>query len=257
MSEKPVTSTARFLPLLVLCSAILIWWALTLLHVFPEAVFPSPLAVAKGLAEEIRSGRLLNDLVASLFRVTTGFMLAVLLGVPAGLWLGHHIRSRMALLPAINFFRSLSPLAWIPFAILWFGIGDLPAIFLIFMACFFPVVLATLSAAASIPSVYFRVARDYGFNVREVLTNVTLPAIAPELITSLRVTAGLAWLVVVAAEMIAGRDGLGFAIWDARNGLRMDLLVAGMIVIGVIGMVIDRVLMRLTRIRSIRWGYEG
>jgi NitT/TauT family transport system permease protein len=257
MTEKPVTSTARFLPLLVLCFAIFIWSVLTLLHVFPESVFPSPLAVAKGLAEEIRTGRLVNDLVASLFRVTTGFMLAVLLGVPAGLWLGHHVRSRVALLPAINFFRSLSPLAWIPFAILWFGIGDLPAIFLIFMACFFPVVIATLSAAASIPSVYFRVARDYGFNVREVLTKVTLPAIAPELITSLRVTAGLAWLVVVAAEMIAGRDGLGFAIWDARNGLRMDLLVAGMIVIGVIGMVIDRVLMRLTKIRSIRWGYEG
>jgi NitT/TauT family transport system permease protein len=256
MTEKPVTST-RFLPLLVLGSAILIWAALTLLRVFPESVFPSPLAVAKGLAEEIRSGRLLNDLVASLFRVTTGFVLAVVMGVPAGLWLSHHVRSRVALLPAINFFRSLSPLAWIPFAILWFGIGDRPAIFLIFMACFFPVVIATLSAAASIPSVYFRVARDYGFSVREVLTKVTLPAIAPELITSLRVTAGLAWLVVVAAEMIAGRDGLGFAIWDARNGLRMDLLVSGMIIIGAIGMVIDRVLMRLTKIRSIRWGYEG
>jgi NitT/TauT family transport system permease protein len=85
---------------------------------------------------------------------------------------------------------------------------------------------------------------------------VTLPAIAPQIITALRVTAGLSWVVVVAAEMIAGHDGLGFAIWDARNGLRMDLLVAGMIVIGVIGVVIDRLLLRLTRISSIRWGYE-
>jgi NitT/TauT family transport system permease protein len=183
-------------------------------------------------------------------------MLAVVFGVPVGLWFGHHVRSRFALLPAINFFRSLSPLAWIPFAILWFGIGDLPAIFLIFMACFFPLVLATLAAVANIPSVYFRVARDYRFSGWELLTRVTLPAIAPQVITSLRVTAGLAWLVVVAAEMIAGRDGLGFAIWDARNGLRMDLLVAGMFVIGVIGMVIDRILMRLTKIRSVRWGYE-
>ena len=90
----------------------------------------------------------------------------------------------------------------------------------------------------------------------EVLTKVTLPAIAPQVITSLRVTAGLSWLVVVAAEMIAGRDGLGFAIWDSRNGLRMDLLVCGMIVIGVIGVVIDRVLLQLTRISSVRWGYE-
>ncbi len=156
----------------------------------------------------------------------------------------------------INFFRSLSPLAWIPFAILWFGIGDLPTVFLIFMASFFPLVLATVAAVANIPSVYFRVAGDYGFSGTEVLTKVTLPAVAPQVITSLRVTAGLAWLVVVAAEMIAGRAGLGFAIWDARNGLRMDLLVCGMIVIGVIGIVIDRILLQLTKIPSVRWGYE-
>jgi NitT/TauT family transport system permease protein len=256
MTDTPLPRTVRLLPLLVLFGAIAIWSTLSLLHVFPESVFPSPQDVARGLGEEVRTGRLLADLVASLFRVTAGFMLAVVLGVPMGLWLGHHVRSRFALLPAINFFRSLSPLAWIPFAILWFGIGDLPAIFLIFMACFFPIVVATLAAVANIPSVYFRVARDYHFNGLDLLTKVTLPAIAPQVITSLRVTAGLAWLVVVAAEMIAGRDGLGFAIWDARNGLRMDLLVTGMIVIGVIGMVIDRVLLRLTKIHSVRWGYE-
>jgi len=256
MTEKATSSAAGLLPIVVLLAAIVVWSALWLLQVFPESVFPSPLAVAKGLGEEIRTGRLLGDVVASLFRVTTGFILAVVLGVPVGLWLGSHARARLAFLPAINFFRSLSPLAWIPFAILWFGIGDVPAIFLIFMACFFPIVVATLAAVANIPSVYFRVARDYRFSGLELLTKVTLPAIAPQVITSLRVTAGLAWLVVVAAEMIAGRDGLGFAIWDARNGLRMDLLVAGMIVIGVIGMVIDRLLTRLTKIRSVRWGYE-
>jgi NitT/TauT family transport system permease protein len=256
MTEKALPAKVRLLPLLVLVIGIALWYVLSLLHVFPQSVFPSPLAVAKGLGEEVSTGRLMDDLVASLFRVTTGFIIAVALGVPTGLWLGHHVRSRFALLPAINFFRSLSPLAWIPFAILWFGIGDLPAIFLIFMACFFPIVVATVSAVSSIPSIYFRVARDYRFSGLELLTRVTLPAIAPQVITSLRVTAGLAWLVVVAAEMIAGRDGLGFAIWDARNGLRMDLLVAGMIVIGVIGVVIDRILIRLTRIRSVRWGYE-
>jgi NitT/TauT family transport system permease protein len=256
MTEKPISSAAGLLPIVVLLVAIAVWSALWLLQVFPESVFPSPLAVAKGIGEELRTGRLPGDVVASLFRVTTGFILAVILGVPVGLWLGSQVLARMAFLPAINFFRSLSPLAWIPFAILWFGIGDLPAVFLIFMACFFPIVVATLAAVANIPSVYFRVAHDYGFSGLELLTKVTLPAIAPQVITSLRVTAGLAWLVVVAAEMIAGRDGLGFAIWDARNGLRMDLLVAGMIVIGVIGMVIDRLLTRLTKIRSVRWGYE-
>src|SRR5882672_9645569 len=112
MTEKLLPSKADLLPLLVLVVAIAIWWALWLLQVFPPSVFPSPLAVAKGLGEEIRTGRLFGDLVASLFRVTTGFMLAVILGVPMGLWLGHHARARFALLPAINFFRSLSPLAY-------------------------------------------------------------------------------------------------------------------------------------------------
>ena len=256
MTEKHVPVAVRLLPLFVFLIGLAIWFLLSRLGVFPESAFPSPVAVARGFGIELRSGRLLDDLIASLFRVSCGFLLAVIMGLPTGLWMGHHFRSRVALLPAINFFRSLSPLAWIPFAILWFGIGDLPAIFLIFMACFFPIVIATVSAVAAIPSIYFRVARDYSFSGAELLMKVTLPAIAPQVITSLRVTAGLAWLVVVAAEMIAGRDGLGFAIWDARNGLRMDLLVVGMIVIGVIGVIIDRILVRLMKISSVRWGYE-
>ncbi|MDX6695205.1 MAG: NitT/TauT family transport system permease protein [Blastocatellia bacterium] len=256
MAEEKLPPKARLLPLAVMLAALLLWTLVVWLRVFPESAFPSPLAVGRGLLEELRTGRLLDDVVASLFRVTTGFALAVGLGLPLGLVLGGRARARTALLPAVNFFRNLSPLAWIPFAILWFGIGDLPAIFLIFMASFFPIVLATIAAVASVPAVYFRVAKNYGYSGARLLTQVTLPAIAPQVITALRVTAGLAWVVVVAAEMIAGRDGLGFAVWDARNGLRMDLLVAGMIVIGLIGVLIDRILLRLTRIESLRWGYE-
>jgi NitT/TauT family transport system permease protein len=100
------------------------------------------------------------------------------------------------------------------------------------------------------------VAESYGLRGFEKLVEVTMPAIMPQVITMLRVTAGVCWLVVVAAEMIAGRDGLGFAVMDSRNGLRMDFLVAEMIVIGLIGVVLDRVLERLSRIPSVRWGYE-
>jgi NitT/TauT family transport system permease protein len=232
------------------------WAALASLAVFPEAIFPHPFAVARGFLLELRNGRLVDDTIASLFRVSSGFLIAVILGVPAGLLVGCSIWAREACLPLVNFFRSLSPLAWIPFAILWFGIGDPPAIFLIFMATFFPVVLSTSAAVASIPSVYFRVARDLGIDGAELLWEVTLPAIAPQVITTLRVTAGLSWVVVVAAEMIAGRDGLGFAVWDARNGLRIDLLAASMVVIGLIGTALDRLLVQLTRIPSVRWGYE-
>jgi NitT/TauT family transport system permease protein len=256
MRTKSLIRNSIVLPLCVLVGFILLWTLLSRLRVFPQSAFPPPGSVARGFVEELKSGRLIGDLVASLFRVATGFGLAVITGIPVGLFLGQVLNARVALLPAVNFFRNLSPLAWIPFAILWFGIGDLPAIFLIFMAAFFPVVLSTVSGVASIPTVYFRVAHDFGLSKLQILTRVMLPAIAPQIITTLRVTAGLAWLVVVAAEMIAGRDGLGFAIWDARNGLRMDLLVVGMIVIGLIGVLIDRLLLLLTRIPSVRWGYE-
>jgi NitT/TauT family transport system permease protein len=254
---QPATKTGAPLLALVTPAVLIVVWALvSSARLFPPSLFPHPWDVARGVWFELKSGRLVNDAIASLFRVSAGFLLAVILGVPAGLLLGHSARARAAFLPLVNFFRSLSPLAWIPFAILWLGIGDPPAIFLIFMAAFFPIVLSTTAAVANIPSVFFRVARDLGIGGPRLLSAVTLPAIAPQVITTLRVAAGLSWLVVVAAEMIAGRDGLGFAVWDARNGLRIDLLAGAMFAIGVIGAALDRMLVQLTRIPSVRWGYE-
>lgn len=256
MKNEQLTIKNVLLPLAVVVGAVIVWHFLCATGVLPAIAVPSPLQVLAGFAEEARRGRTFDNIIASLYRVTTGFLLAVVLGLPLGLFVGLKAQARIALLPAINFFRSLSPLAWIPFAILWFGIGDNPAIFLIFMAAFFPIVLAAAAAVAGIPAVYFRVARDYGFRGSQLMTQVTLPAIMPQVITSLRVTAGISWLVVVAAEMIAGKDGLGFLIWDARNQLRPDLLVVGMILIGLIGVVLDRLLVQLTRIPSVRWGYD-
>jgi NitT/TauT family transport system permease protein len=253
LSRRP---TSHLLALVGPAAIVGVWALVASLHVFPESLFPHPIDVAHGLVSELQSGRLVRDAIASLFRVSVGFLLAVVVGVPVGLLVGHSVRLRHALLPTVNFFRSLSPLAWIPFAILWLGIGDPPAIFLIFMAAVFPVVLSTSAAVANIPSVYFRVGRDLGLDGVDLLLQVTLPAIAPQVITALRVTAGLSWLVVVAAEMLAGTDGLGFAVWDARNGLRIDLLAAAMTVIGLIGVAIDRLLVRLTALPSVRWGYD-
>jgi NitT/TauT family transport system permease protein len=250
------TLPSLLLPTLVVLVVILIWFVLSATQIFPPSLFPPPAEVVAGFAEEVRRGRIFDDIVASLFRVAAGFGLAALLGVPCGLWLGNSTLARAAFLPGVNFFRALSPLAWIGFAILWFGIGDKSAIFIIFMSTLFPIVIATMAAIANIPNVYFRVARDYGLHGREMLLQVTLPAIMPQLITTLRLAAGLAWIVVVAAEMSGAQEGLGFAIHDARNGLRADLLVVVMIVIGTIGVLIDWLLQRLTLIPSVRWGYD-
>ena len=197
-----------------------------------------------------------TNVITSLFRVGFGFALSVGLAIPMGLWMGMRIKPRLAFLPIINFFRNLSPLAWMPFAVTWFGIGDVSPIFLIFLAAFFPLVLATLAAVANIPSVYFRVAKDVGMSVSAQIWRVTMPAILPQIITALRVTAGLSWVVLVAAEMVAGAGGLGFAIWDDHNGLRPDLILVDMTMIGFIGIAIDILIQRMTKMPSVRWGYE-
>ncbi|HEY0250504.1 MAG TPA: ABC transporter permease [Kofleriaceae bacterium] len=233
-----------------------IWQIAWSAGMFPIGTVPAPIAVLHAFGDEIRSGRLLDDTIASLYRVAWGFIGAVVLAVPLGLVVGRGVRIRAALLPWINFFRSLSPIAWIPFAIVWFGVGDPPAIFIILIATFFQVSLATAAASAAVPRIYYRVAEDLGMSGSAMLFRVTLPAIMPQLVIALRVAIGVAWMVVVAAEMIAVRSGLGFMIVDARNGLRMDLVVCGMITIGAIGILLDALFSRLQKIDSLRWGFD-
>jgi NitT/TauT family transport system permease protein len=250
----PVVLRRVLLPALVGAGLLAAWWLAW--AVSPVGTVPSPPQVVDGFGQEIASGRLATDLVASLYRVSFGFVLAAVLAIPLGVAVGRSLATRLALLPWVNFFRSISPIAWIPFAILWFGIGDPPAIFIIFMATFFQLVLATAAAAAGVPRVYYRVAEDLKMSRADVLVRVTIPAIMPQLSTALRVAIGVAWMVIVAAEMMGLQSGIGFLIIDARSALRMDLVVVGMITVGVIGIAIDWLFSRIARIPSVRWGFE-
>lgn len=245
-----------FLPGIVGCWLLLLWYLAAAFQIFPAYAFPGPVAVFSSFKEELAGGRLVNDIIASLWRVAVGYGLAVVTGVPLGLWLGQHALARKALAPLLNLFRFLSPLAWIPFAILWFHIGDKPAIFLIFIATFFTLALSTITAVSTIPRIYYRVARDYHYNGLALLTKVTLPAVLPQLINNIRIGYGIAWVVIVAAEMVGCQDGLGYGIWEARNGLRLDAAVCYMIVIGLLGLGIDRLLLLFTKLPNVRWGYE-
>ncbi len=244
------------LPLATGTAMLALWWLLAALDLFPVGTVPTPAEVARSLIEELRTQRLVVHAVASLYRVAWGFIVAVAVAVPCGLLLSRSPSAFRALLPWINFFRSLSPIAWVPFAIVWFGLGDPPAIFIIFLSTFFQMTLATTAAAASVPRIYYRVAEDLGMTHRELLFQVTLPAILPQLVTALRVAAGVAWMVVVAAEMIARESGLGYLILDARAGLRMDLVVVAMLTIGMIGIGLDVLFSRMAKIDSVRWGFE-
>jgi len=240
----------------VLIAVLLILWQIAVSG-HGTHLLPGPMEVVGGIADLVRQGLLLKYAVASLFRVTWGFLLAAVLAIPIGLTIGWYRRAELAFNPLIQVFRPISPLAWIPIAILWFGVGDLAAIFLIFLGCFFPLVLTAINAVQSVPAVFVNAGRNFGLSRSALVYRVLYPAVIPQLITGLRITLGVAWLVVVAAEMIAVNSGLGFLIVDARNaGNRYDLVVAGMVIIGVIGLLLDMGMRSLETVRSSRWSYS-
>jgi NitT/TauT family transport system permease protein len=222
-----------------------------------SAILPGPIAVAAGIFELLTKGLLLKYVVASLFRVTWGFVAAALTAIPLGLAIGFNRRADLAINPLLQVLRPISPLAWTPIAILWFGVGDSAAIFLIFLASFLPLTMTAMTAVGAVPDVYLNAARNFGLSRTQIVYRVLYPAVMPQLILGLRITLGIAWLVVVAAEMIAVNSGLGFLIVDARNaGNRYDLVVAGMVMIGVIGLLLDIGIRSLERLPSVSWGYS-
>jgi NitT/TauT family transport system permease protein len=242
------------LPLAVFVGFLVLWHALVRLS--GSDLFPTPVEVARGLVGLIQQGLLLKYVVASLFRVTIGFTLAVVVGVPAGLLLGWFPRLFSAFNPGVQIMRPISPIAWIPVAILWFGVDDRAPIFLIFLASVFPITVSATAAVQNIQPVYIRAAQNFGLGRFALFTRVIVPATLPQIITGLRIALGIAWLVVVAAEMIAVNSGLGYLIIDARNaGKRYDLVVAGMMMIGLIGLALDLLVRRLERFEEVRWGY--
>lgn len=231
-----------------------LWWAVVVLT--GSVVFPTPWRVVTGTIELIRDGTLFQHIGASLFRVGTGFTLAVVVAVPLGLWLGWVRGAYDTLNPLFQMLRPISPIAWIPIAILWFGVGDLSPIFLIFISSVFPMVVQTTVGVHTIEKRYLRAAANFGVSRRTLFRQVVIPAVLPQIIVGMRIGLGVAWLVVVAAEMIALHSGLGYLIIDSRNaGNRYDLVIAGMIIIGLIGMLLDRLMRLLESLKIVRWRY--
>lgn len=246
---------AFVLPSIVAGILILIW-ELTV-RLLGSTIFPRPGAVFTGMIELVRKGVLLKYVVASLFRVSAGFLMALIVGVPLGLLIGWFGRAFQAFNPLIQMLRPISPIAWIPVAILWFGVSDLAPIFLIFLASLFPIMTASIAAVQNIPLVHLRAAQNFGIRGPTLFKKVIFPAALPQILTGARLALGVAWLVVVAAEMIAVNSGLGYLIIDARNaGMRYDLVVAGMVLIGLIGLILDFLVRRLERIDEVRWGFN-
>ena len=255
MSGARKTADAIVLPLLTAAAAIALW--VIAVKLTNTKIFPTPWAVVKGLAALAEKKLLWSYIADSLFRVFAGYGLAVLLGVPLGILLGWSPRLAAVCNPVIQLLRPISPLAWMPLAVIWFGVSNVAPVFLIFLASFFSILVASMNGVRNVPSMYVQAGRNFGLSRMQLMRRVIFPAVLPRIIVGLRLAFGIAWLVLVAAEMIAVDSGLGYLIIDARNaGKRYDLVIGGMLLIGIIGLILDGVIRRAETWRSVRWGFR-
>jgi len=198
------------------------------------------------------SGELPRDIAASLYRVAVGFALGAGLALPLGLAMGTSRIVHAWMNPLVQVLRPIPPIAYIPLAILWFGLGDPPAVFLITLGAFFPVLMNTVAGVRQVDGIYLRAARNLGAGRVTMFVRVILPAAMPYILAGVRIGIGTAFIVVIVSEMIAVNDGLGYRILEAREYFWSDKIIAGMISIGLLGLAIDFGMSRLTRY-LLRW----
>lgn len=207
---------------------------------------------ASGYVRWLFSGELVADSLSSLFRVLVGFLIGAGLALPLGLLMGANPTAHRLLNPLVQILRPIPPIAYIPLSILWFGLGNPPAFFLISLGAFFPVLMNTVSGVRNVDSLYLRAARNLGARGPVLFTRVIFPAALPYILAGLRVGLGVAFIVVIVAEMIAVNNGLGYRILEAREFFWSDKIIVGMFAIGLLGLGLDLAMERLNA-HLLRW----
>ncbi|PTM85640.1 ABC transporter permease [Dietzia psychralcaliphila] len=227
--------------LIGLLLGLVVWALLTSGWVTDDPVIGgmSPIDTWSGFGDLIDRGVLFADAAVSLYRLVAGLAVAALLGVPLGLWLGLRRRAEAVAGPLVQFLRMISPLSWAPVAVAVFGIGNEPVIFLVAAAAIWPIMLSTSAGVQAMDPGYLDVARTMGASGWERLTRVVIPAVRPSILGGIRLALGTAWIVLVPAEMLGVRSGLGYQILNARDQLAYDQVMAVILVIGVLGFALD------------------
>mgnify|MGYP003302992185 FL=1 len=235
---------------IVLAFIILIW------HIFSSELIPSPMQVLDAFRLIIDNNSLQIGIIDSLYRYGIGLILGVIFGVIIGFIFGYNPKFAQAFDPLFNILRPISPIAWVPIILIIFGIGDLPTIFIIAYSVFFPMVLLSTKAIKDLPSQLILVAKNFGASKLQIFTGVIIPSSFLSLISSLKLAAALAWINLVVGEMLGAQTGLGYMIIDSRNQLRIDILIATIITIGIIGMIINTIFGYIEKVVSRRYGYD-
>jgi ABC-type nitrate/sulfonate/bicarbonate transport system permease component len=245
--------TRRGSNLVLLAALVAAWWAIStyVLDKSTRALLPPPTEVASAAWELGKSGELWKHLWDSLKRELVAFLWATT-AIPLGIAMGWWKSVEDQVDPIVEVLRPVPPLAWIPLSILWFGVGDTQNQFIIFLGCFFPILLNTIAGVKGVEPNLVRAARCLGASEAKILWRVVLRAALPQIVTGIRIGLGVGWMALVAAELVGANSGLGFLINDARTVLRTDYVIVGMATIGVVGLAIDRAI-RVVVARLMPW----
>ncbi|MFW5639108.1 MAG: ABC transporter permease [Methanoculleus sp.] len=245
----------RVLGITAVAAAAMIWQVIAVYVVGRPFILPSVTDVAGAFADLLTSGTLLLDITVSLEHFGIGLFAALLLGVPIGILMGWFRVADSLLDPIIEIFRPVPPLAWIPFAIIWFGLTTQAAGFMIFVGAFFPILTATYSAFRSIPRVFVEAGKVLGCNTSlELIRHVALPASIPAIASGIRIAMGVGWMCLVGAEMFGVSNyGLGYQLWHNFYLHQMPNVVVYMMILGFTGLIIDRIFRNYVDGRLLRW----
>jgi NitT/TauT family transport system permease protein/sulfonate transport system permease protein len=222
--------------------------------VFKQHIFmlPSPIEVLEAFVAQLQQGTLAIDVLMSLRRVILGFVFAAVIAIPLAVFCGHNCVLGGFIKPFIEILRPIPPIAWIPIAILIFGIGDMSAYFIVFMGSFFPIFTNSFWGINSLPTIYQNIARSFEIKRFIFIKDILLKFSLPYIFTGLKIGIGMAWMSVIAAELIGAQSGLGYFIQMNRLLLRIDNVVLGMILIGIIGYILAKALTILEKF-SMPW----
>lgn len=242
----------------ILSGAILIgiWSLVTLTGMVDETTLPSPVSLIETIADLAANGysgtSLWGHIGISIFRALAGFSIAIVLGVPIGLMIGRSVTLESLFSPIIGFFRPIPPIAFITLFVFYFGIGEGPKIGLIFMACFWYVILNSAEGVRAIPDLIIRAGENIGLNRVQLFFRVIIPASMPAIMTAIRAASSISWTLVVASELIGAQAGLGFMILDSAQYFNIPVTYVGIIIIGIIGLMWELVISSVQR-RVLHW----
>lgn len=229
-----------------------IWAGVSALHIFPEAIFPTPWSVLVAARDLYREGLLFSDLFDSLSRACVGFAIGATLGMAVGLLTGRTQVIRALLNPFLTILRPIPAIALVPVAIVWFGIGEGSKYFVISYTVFLTVWFNTHHGMEYVPDLYIRASRSLGASRLREFFGVVIPAAAPHIVAGIRLGVALAFLSLVAAELTGASSGIGYRLQEARQYIRTDQMFALLIELGVLGAVIDLAFAKLGR-RIVHW----